>query len=105
MERMSIVEFCEEFDQLDGEVTVLYMMFNKSENFTIQTKCQKQSIEFWAGANDKGIRFFVEGADITSNGIFCEAVKCIKQVNDASVDYDIYDKSGKVLFLVSILGY
>ena len=75
--------------------------------FPIDIQCIQVAPDQWIGATDVNflIELRVEGADITSNGIFCEAVKCIKQVNDASVDYDIYDKSGKVLFLVSILGY
>lgn len=105
MDRMSIARFCEEFDQVDGERTIAFITCDKNETSTIQFVCRKRNIEFWAGVDDKGIRYFVEGTDITSTGIFCEAVECIKEEDSTSVDYDIYDASGTILFYISIFDY
>ena len=97
---MSVEEFCEEFDQVDDEATVVGTLFDGKKNLSI--RCRKQNIEFWAGV-DKGIDCFIDGADINFRGVFVDAVKCIKEEYDASADYNICDESGKILFLVSVL--
>ena len=101
---MSIVEFCEEFDTVDSEATIICVRYDEEQTFISNIKCVKRNVEFWAGV-EKGVRFFIDGLDINFHGIFLEAVKCFRVKDDVSVDYDIYDGSGKRLFLVSVLDY
>lgn len=97
---MSIEDFCEEFDQVDDEATVIGTVFDIKKNLSI--RCRKQNVEFWAGV-DKGIDYFIDGTDVNFRGVFVDAVKCIKEEDDASADYTICDESGKILFLISVL--
>ena len=97
---MSIVDFCEKFDAVDPDTVVVCVIGDKGTNMF--TKCRKQNIEFWA-INDGGLRFFIDGANISSNGVVLEAVKCVVIEDNIVLNYDIYNKSNKVLLSIGIM--
>ena len=97
---MSIIDFCEKFDAVDPDTVVVCCIGDKGTNMF--TKCRKQNIEFWA-MNDGGLRFFIDGANISSNGIVLEAVKCVVIEDTIVLNYDICNKSNKVLLSIGIM--
>lgn len=97
---ISIVDFCEKFDAVNPDIVVVCGIGNKGTNMFI--KCRKQNIEFWA-MNDGGLRFFIDGADISSNGVVLEAVKCVVIEDNIVLNYDICNKLNKVLLSIGIM--
>ncbi len=102
IKEMSIVDFCEKFDAVDPDTVVVCGIGDKETNMF--TKCRKQNIEFW-GMNDGGLRFFIDGADISSNGVVLEAVKCVVTKDNIVLNYDICNKSDKVLLSIGIMRF
>lgn len=100
IKEMSIVDFCEKFDVVNSDAIVVCGIGNKGANMF--TKCKKQNIEFWA-INDGGLRFFIDGANIGSNGVVLEAVKCVITEDNIVLNYDICDKSNKILLSIGIM--
>lgn len=93
-------EFCEEFDKVDAETTVCFMVSN--EKYDINLKCQKKNIEFWA-MREKGMRFFVDGSEIDYHGTIFDVVTCAIEKDDVSIDYTFYDVRGERVCFVSVL--
>lgn len=100
IKEMSINDFCEKFDAVDPDTVVVCGIGNKGTNMF--TKCRKQNIEFWA-MNDGGLRFFIDGASISSNGVILEAIKCVVTEDNIVLNYDICNKSNKVLLSIGIM--
>lgn len=100
IKEMSIIDFCEKFDAVDPDAIIVCGIGDKGTNMF--TKCRKQNIEFWA-MNDGGLRFFIDGANISSNGVVLEAVKCVITEDDMVLNYIICDKSNKVLLSIGIM--
>ena len=97
---INVVDFCEEFDIVDPETIVVCGIGDKENSMF--TKCRKQNMEFWA-MNDGGLRFFIDGADISSNGIILEAVKCVITEDNVALNYDICNKSNKILLSIGVM--
>ncbi len=100
IKEMSIVDFCEKFDAVNPDTIVVCGIGDKRTNMF--TKCRKQNIEFWA-MNDGGVRFFIDGANISSNGVVLDAVKCVATEDNIVLNYDICNKSNKVLLSIGIM--
>ena len=97
---MNITDFCEKFDTVDPDTVIICGIGDKGTNMF--TKCRKQNMEFWA-MNDGGLRFFIDGADISSNGIILEAVKCVITEDNVVLNYDICNKSNKILLSIGVM--
>lgn len=100
IKEMSIIDFCEKFDAVDPDTVVVCGIGNKGTNMF--TRCRKQNIEFWA-MNDGGLCFFIDGASISSNGVILEAIKCVVTEDNIVLNYDICNKSNKVLLSIGIM--
>lgn len=97
---ISIDDFCEEFDSVNADTTVCFMISNNTYDFNL--KCQKKNIDFW-GMVKEGIRFFVEGAEIGSHGTIFGVSLCKKEEDEISIDYIFCNNKGKQVFFVSVL--
>lgn len=96
-----LVNFLKEFDNVNDDAIVCLIISN--EVYEIFSKCRKRNVDIWA-LNEKGIRFFIEGADINSHGAMLSAEKCKVLEDDTSIDYCIYDHNFKNrLICISVL--
>ena len=102
IKEISIVDFCEKFDAVDSDTVVICGIGDKGTNMF--TRCRKENIEFWA-MNDGGLRFFIDGVNISSNGVVLEVVKCVVIEDNVALNYDICNKSNKILLSIGIMRF
>lgn len=97
---MLINDFCEEFDAVNAEATICFIISNNK--YDLNLKCRKKNIEFW-DMPKAGLRFFIEGAEIGSHGVLFNIVTCLKEEDIISIDYIFYNNRGERVCSVSIL--
>ena len=97
---MSIDNFCEEFDSVNADTTVCFIISNNIYDFNL--KCKKKNIDFWSMVKE-GIRFFVDGIEIGSHGTIFDVSLCEKEEDEISIDYIFCNNKGKRVFFVSVL--
>lgn len=93
-------EFCEQFDTVNEEATVCFVISN--DQYDINLKCKKRNIDFWP-MKKKGMRFFVDGSEIDYHGTIFDVVTCTIEEDNMSIDYCFYDVRGERVCFVSVL--